>query len=83
MQDQAGITPVDFDPSRSADPAQSAPRREKKTSFSPFTPKAGKFWRSALGGRQGWSQQLQDQAGITPVDFDPSRSADPAQSAPR
>jgi hypothetical protein len=50
LQDQADITPVNCDPSRPADPAQSAPRREKKPYFSPFTPKAGMFWRSA-GGR--------------------------------
>jgi hypothetical protein len=35
-----------------------------------------------MGGRQGWSQQLQDQAAFPPVDFDPFRPANPAQSAP-
>jgi hypothetical protein len=47
LQDRAIITPVDFGPSRSADPAQGAPRREKKPSFSP---KAFMLWWSA-GGR--------------------------------
>ena len=44
------ITPVDFDPSRPVGRAQSALRRQKDPSFSPFTPKAHIIWRSA-GGR--------------------------------
>jgi hypothetical protein len=43
LHDHAGITPVDFDPSRPADLAQSALRREKKLSFGPFATKAGMF----------------------------------------
>ena len=50
LHDHAGITPVDFDPFRPADLAQSALRQDKKLSFSPFATKAGMFWRSA-GGR--------------------------------
>ena len=84
LLDHAVITPVDCDSPRPADLAQSAPRREKKLSFSPFTPKAGMLYGGLLAGcRRGCSQQFQDQAIITRVDCDPSRPANLAQSAPR
>jgi hypothetical protein len=51
--DQASyITSGHFNQSRPADPAQSALGRENKPSFSPFTPKAGVLWRSAVGRSQ-------------------------------
>jgi hypothetical protein len=49
LQDQAVFTPVDCDPSQPANSVQSAPMREKKPSFSPFTPKVGMFRRPAGG----------------------------------
>jgi hypothetical protein len=89
LQDQARITPVDYDLSQPAYPAQSVIRREKKLSLSYFTPKAGLFWLSA--GRRSprleptfaGSQLLQDHTGLTSVDFDLSKPADLAQSALR
>jgi hypothetical protein len=60
------------------------PGERREPSFSPFTPKASMLYGGLLvGGRQGWSQRLQGQAVFTPVDCDPSRPADLAQSAPR
>jgi hypothetical protein len=40
MQDQAAFTPVDFDPSRLANPAQRAPRREKRAFLQPLYTKS-------------------------------------------
>jgi hypothetical protein len=141
LHDQAGITPVDFNPPLPADPAQSALKREKIPSFSPFTPKSRHtlavcWWVVAevaaskcmikpasppstlthlgrsiapkvhpgarrnllsaflqqkpvcyggllVGGRRDCGQQIQDHAGNTPIDFDPSRPVHRAKSAPR
>ena len=83
LQDQAVITYVDCDPTLPANPAQSAPKREKKLSFGPISPKSVSSGSLLVGGRRGCSQQLQDRAVITNFDFDPTLPANPALSAPR
>jgi hypothetical protein len=83
MHDQAGIIPVDFDSSRPVDPAQSALRREKKPSSSPFTPKVGVFWRSAGGRSPRLQPAIAGSSRHHHREYDPSRQADPVQSALR
>jgi hypothetical protein len=64
-------------------PAQSALRREVSLLSALLLQKTVCYGGLLLGGRRGCSQQLQDQADIAPVDFDPPRPANPAQNAPR
>jgi hypothetical protein len=67
LQDKTVFTPVVCDPSRPAISPRVHPGERREPSFSPFTPKAGMLYGGLLvGGRQGWSQQLQGQAVFTP-----------------
>jgi hypothetical protein len=81
LQDQADITPVDSNPYRPADSAQSALTREKRAFLQPFYTKSRYDMALCWWEVSSCSQRRKDQADITPVDYDSPPPANPAQGA--